>query len=79
MTMNLNKLTPETYEIKIGTIVRYQHGFYRVTRLTKNTANLAQVFGSKVYHKGINRNEVFEATEAFHKQWSQSESYQCMI
>lgn len=72
----MTKLTP--IEITIGMIVKYQNGFYRVTRLTKNTANLAAVFGSKIYHKGINRNEVVEATNEFHQQWSQSESYRCM-
>lgn len=71
-------MTKTTLEIKIGTVIEYQGGFYRVTRLTKNTANLGSVFGNTIYYKGIQRNEIVEASDAFHKKWEQSESYQCM-
>ena len=65
-------------EIKVGSIVKYNDNFYRVTRLTKNTANLGSVFGKTIYFKGINRNELIEASNSFYERWQKSESYQCM-
>jgi hypothetical protein len=65
-------------EIKVGSIVKYNDGFYRVTRLTKNTANLGSTFGKTIYFKGINRNELVEASDSFYEKWQKSESYQCM-
>lgn len=65
-------------EINQGSIVSYEGGFYRVTRCTKNTVNLGSVWGGKVYHKGIAKSEVTEASESFYEYWQKSESYMCM-
>lgn len=65
-------------EIKVGSIVKYNDNFYRVTRLTKNTSNLGSVFGKTIHSKGINRNELIEASDSFYERWQKSESYQCM-
>ena len=40
-----------------GTIVKYDGGFYRITRETKNTVNLGAVFGNHIYWKGIPKSE----------------------
>jgi hypothetical protein len=61
-----------------GSIVKYQDGFYRVTRSTKNTVNLGPVFGGKVYYKGVQKTEVVEAYDEWHDYWSKSETYRCM-
>jgi len=68
-------------EINKGSIVTYQGGFYRVSNCTKNTVNLASVWGGRfyrVYHKGIKISEVTEAAAEWYERWSQSETYQCM-
>jgi len=65
-------------QINKGSIVNYQGGFYRVSKLTKNTVNLKSVFGNWVYYKGIKITEVTEAAADFHNDWTKSESYQCM-
>lgn len=68
----------QTTEINSGSIIKFEGGFYRVTRCTKNIVNLASVFGGKIYHKGISKTEVTEAASEWYNRWSQSESYQCM-
>lgn len=65
-------------EIVKGTIVEYDGGFMRVSRVTKNTVNLKAVFGKHVYHVGLDKSKVVEAEEAFYKSWRNSESYQSM-
>lgn len=65
-------------QINKGSIVTYQGGFYRVSNCTKNTVNLASVWGGRVYHKGIKISEVTESAAEFHEQWSKSETYMCM-
>jgi hypothetical protein len=65
-------------EINTGSVVKYQNGYYRVTRCTKNTVNLSGVWGGRIYHKGINKSEVTEAAAEWYERWSQSETYQCM-
>ena len=61
-----------------GTIVKYDGGFYRITRETKNTVNLGAVFGNHVYHKGIQKSEVTEAHDEWYQRWTQSETYMSM-
>ena len=65
-------------EINTGSIVKYQGGFYRVTRCTKNTVNLGAIFGGHIYHKGIKKSDVTEAHGEWYEKWTQSESYKCM-
>lgn len=72
------EINQTTGEINSGSIVKFEGGFYRVTRCTKNTVNLASVFGGRIYHKGIAKAEVTEAGAEWYDRWSQSETYQCM-
>jgi hypothetical protein len=65
-------------QINKGSIVKYQDGFYRVSRCTKNKVNLASIFGGTIYHKGIAKPEVTEANAEWYNRWSQSETYMCM-
>jgi len=65
-------------EINCGSIVKFEGGFYRISRCTKNKVNLASVFGGRIYHKGIAKAEVTEAGAEWYNHWSQSETYMCM-
>lgn len=65
-------------EIKVGSIVLYDGGWYRVTRLTKNTVNLGRVWGGKIYHKGVALANVVEDEANWYSAWQRSEAYQCM-
>jgi hypothetical protein len=65
-------------EINNGSIVKFEGGFYRISRCTKNKVNLASVFGGRIYHKGIAKAEVTEAGAEWYNRWSQSETYMCM-
>ncbi len=61
-----------------GTIVKYDGGFYRITRETKSTVNLGAIFGNHIYHKGIQKSEVTEAHDEWYQRWAQSETYMSM-
>lgn len=72
-------------EIVKGGIVKFtnrlnpnESGWYRVTRVTKNTVNLGAVWGGKVYYKGIPIEEVVEDEAAWYERWTKSETYMCM-
>ena len=65
-------------EINKDSIVKYQGGFYRVTRCSANTVNLGAIFGGRIYHKGIQKSEVTEAHGEWYEKWTQSETYKCM-
>ena len=67
-----------TVEIKVGSIVRYEEGWYRVTRATKEKVNLGRVFGGKIYYKGVLKREVVEDEAAWRESWERSETYMCM-
>jgi len=68
--------------IEVGSIVNYEGGYYRVSadrgNGDKRWFNLASIFGSKIYHKRVPANQVFEAKAEWYAKWSQSESYMCM-
>jgi hypothetical protein len=74
----MSKSTTPLVQIKSGMIVRFDGGWYRVTKATKNTVNLGAVFGGRVYHKGVDITLVQEDEAAWYANWSQSESYMCM-
>lgn len=74
----MNATTTPSKPIAIASIVKFQGGWYRVSRLTKNTVNLSGVFGGKVYHKGVSITDVVEDEESWRADWTQSESYQSM-
>ena len=69
-------------EVSIGSIVKYQEGYYRVSADkgygAKRWVNLRSIFGSTVYHKRVPHNEVIEAQEEWFNKWSQSETYMSM-
>lgn len=65
-------------EIVKGSIVKYQDGFYRVSRKNTNSVNLAGVFTSYIHHKSVPINEVVEAHDEWHTEWTQSETYMSM-
>jgi hypothetical protein len=50
----------QNQEIVKGTTVKYNGGYYTVTRVTKNTVNLGSIFGNHIYHKGVAKSEVVE-------------------
>ena len=65
-------------QIDTGSIVKYQAGFYRVRKATRNTVNLGSIFGNTLYHKSISRTQVEEAYQEWHDIWVQSETYKSM-
>lgn len=78
--MTLDKFFGETEtEVKVGSTVKFENGYYRVTKLTKaGTVNLGSIFGGTIYHKKISISEVVESHDEWYKKWSQSESYMSM-
>ena len=71
-------MTQEKIEIKVGSIVRFEEGNYRVTSLRGGKVNLGSIFGHKIYHKGIPVEYVVEYGAKFYESWSKSETYMCM-
>jgi len=65
-----------------GSIVRYKEGHQRVTAVFPDgTANLGRIFPSsksKVTHKRVPMDEMFEDEATWYEEWQQSESYRCM-
>jgi hypothetical protein len=61
-----------------GSIVLFNNGWYRVTRVTKKTVNLGAVWGGHIYHKGVAIEQVVEDEAAWYDNWRKSDSYQCM-
>ena len=64
--------------LKKGTIVKYNKGFYRISRLTIKTVNLKSVWGDKIYYKGLPKSEVVEAEAEHWEVFSNSETYRSM-
>jgi hypothetical protein len=66
--------------IQEHTTVKYNEGWYRVSAIFKGkkTVNLKQVFGSRILHKGVSINDIIEDEEAWHNNWTQSETYMSM-
>ena len=65
-------------EIKVGTIVSFMGGYFRVTKVTKNTVNLGSIFGNSVYYKGVLKELVKEDEASWYANWQQSETYMSM-
>lgn len=65
-------------EIKLGSIVQFNRGWYRITKLTKNTVNLGSVFGNSVYYKSISKELVKEDEASWYANWQRSETYMSM-
>jgi len=64
--------------LKVGMIVTYQNGHYRITAVRGEKVNLGAVWGKHIYYKGISADEVFEDEAAWYAAWQQTESYRCM-
>ena len=68
--------------IEVGSIVRYENGYYRVSADKgygdKRWVNLKAVFGKTIYHKRVPADQVVEAQEEWYASWTRSESYMCM-
>jgi len=65
-------------EIKKGSIVKYNKGFYKVSFATKEKVNLKSVWGNQIYYKGLSKSEVVEAREEHWENFSKSETYRSM-
>jgi len=65
-------------EIKKGSIVKYNKGFYKVSFVTKEKVNLKSVWGNKIYYKGLPKSEVVEAAAEHWEVFSNSETYASM-
>ena len=65
-------------EIKVGSIVSFNGGYYRVRKVTKNTVNLGSIFGNSLYHKGVFKELVKEDEASWYANWQQSETYMSM-
>ena len=65
-------------EIKIGSVVKYKNGWYRVSKLTSKNVNLASIFMDRIYHKNIPIGDVVEDYDNWYESWSKSETYMSM-
>ena len=70
--------TTSPKEIQSGSIVKYDNGWYRVRKCTKNTVNLGAIFGNHLYHKGISKDQVIEDEANWYSNWQQSDTYKSM-
>ena len=61
-----------------GSVVKYKDGWMEVTARFNHHVNLGHIFQSKTTIKKVPLNEVFEDRDAWHAEWSKSESYQSM-
>jgi hypothetical protein len=67
-----------TSEIKTGSIVKFENGWFRVRKCTTNTVNLGSIFGKQLYHKGVPKDQVQEDEANWYKKWQQSDTYKSM-
>jgi hypothetical protein len=64
--------------IQVGSIVRYQTGWVRITRLNSKWCNLGAIWGGIVYKKKVPLNEIFADEAAWYERWTQSDQYRQM-
>ena len=73
-------------ELKPGDVVKLVEryatdnfkGYYRITSIRGQYANLGSIFGSTIYHKRVPLAWLLECQEEWYAKWSQSETYMCM-
>ena len=73
-------------ELKQGNVVKLTEryatgdfkGYYRITSVKGQYANLGSIFGKTIYHKRVPLEWLVECQEEWHARWAQSESYMCM-
>ena len=53
-------------------------GFYRITSIRGQYANLGSIFGKTIYHKRVPLEWLLECQEEWYEGWSTSETYMCM-
>lgn len=68
----------EKVKLEKGMTVKYDGGFYRISRLSKFKANLKAIFGNTIYHKGISVDNIVEAEREFYEYWQKTDAYRCM-
>lgn len=54
------------------------NGYYRITSIRGNKANLGSIFGKTIYHKRVPLEWLVECHDEWYETWSHSESYMCM-
>ncbi|MBU6184758.1 MAG: hypothetical protein KGO98_05815 [Rickettsiales bacterium] len=75
-----------TQELKKGDVVKLNEnlalteisGYYRITSIRGQYANLGSIFGNTIYHKRMPLAWLVECQNEWYAKWSQSESYMCM-
>ena len=53
-------------------------GYYRITSIRGQYANLGSIFGKTIYHKRVPLEWLLECQEEWYARWSKSETYMCM-
>ena len=75
-----------TQELNQGTIVKLidtyatgdYKGYYKITSIRGQYANLGSIFGRCIYHKRVPLAWLVECNDEWYAKWSQSETYQSM-
>ena len=73
-------------EIVKGSIIKLKEryaegelkGFYRITSIRGQYANLGSIFGGHIYHKRVPLEWLIECESEWYERWSKSETYMCM-
>jgi len=77
--MNYYAITDKNgVELEVGTIVRYEAGWARITRLNSKWCNLGAIWGGKVYEKKVPLTEIYADEAAWYEYWTQTDHYRCM-
>jgi hypothetical protein len=71
-------LTVNQTPIAKGSIVKFNQGWCRVTRVTKNTVNLGPIFGRGTTDKYVPIDLVTEDSTGFYVYWSTTDAYRSM-
>ena len=53
-------------------------GYYKITSIRGQYANLGSIFGKTIYHKRVPLEWLIECQEEWYAGWSKSETYMCM-
>lgn len=68
----------EKVKLEKGMTVKYDGGFYIISRLSKFKANLKAIFGNHIYHKSVSVDEIVEARDEWYEYWQKTDAYRCM-
>lgn len=75
-----------TKELEQGNVVKVDErfttgdltGYYRITSVRGQYANLGSIFGKTIYHKRVPLEWLVECEAEWYAKWSKSETYMCM-